>query len=295
MLGSHRRRPRVGVVATLLTMSFLVACSSAAGHSSSSKATTSATAPATLAKKKPTLIIASIPDYPPAAFLPPNGRALAGWNIDLGKALAKRLGRTAKFVNVAFPSLIPGLQARKYDLGMANITITSDRKKVLDFVSYIKVQSAFMLLKTSPLDPTSLDSLCGLSVAVLQGSDAGADAETQAQKCESAGKSSVDVQTYPTQDAATLAVVSGRAQLTSGGFEGLSYVAQQSKGKFKITFHYGDKQAGIAFPKRSRLAKPVLGALNKLMADGTYRKILTRWHVLPDAVRPAVLNPRTSD
>jgi polar amino acid transport system substrate-binding protein len=73
------------------------------------------------------------------------------------------------------------------------------------------------------------------------------------------------------------------------------YQVKQSKGQFKLVGQvYGTAPYGIALPKGSGLPNPFLGALKKLMADGTYKKILTKWGVTAGAISNPTIDGATS-
>jgi polar amino acid transport system substrate-binding protein len=88
----------------------------------------------------------------------------------------------------------------------------------------------------------------------------------------------VTVQVYPDQNSANLALSSGRADVVMADSPPAAYAVEKSNGQFKLTGkQYGTAAYGIAMPKNSGLAKPVLGALKAVMADGTYDRIFSYW------------------
>ncbi len=178
--------------------------------------------------------------------------------------------------------------AGKYDLGMSSFTDTKAREKVVNFVDYFSAGEAFYVPANSKLKLNGLKSLCGHSVSVELGTTEATDAQSQAKKC------SVSIGTYQTQSEANLAVSSGRQQIGFADSQVAAYIVAQSKGQFKL-----DGQAfetapyGIAVPKNG-MAKPVLGAVKVLMADGIYTKILDKWGLESGAITKPVLNGATS-
>jgi polar amino acid transport system substrate-binding protein len=69
------------------------------------------------------------------------------------------------------------------------------------------------------------------------------------------------------------------------------YQVKKSGGTFKLSGQpYGTAPYGIAIPKTSGMTKPVLGAVMALMAEGTYKKILTKWGVQSGAITNPVIN-----
>lgn len=106
--------------------------------------------------------------YPPFEYIAPDGQ-LQGFNIDIGNEICKRLESECVWINQSFDGLIPGLQARKFDLVSSTMTATDARRKVIDFSSplYIVV-SRLVAHKDKDLEPT-VESLKGLRIGVQQG------------------------------------------------------------------------------------------------------------------------------
>jgi polar amino acid transport system substrate-binding protein len=229
------------------------------------------------------LSIASDATYPPMEFFAAdNNTTVIGADADISKALGQTLGLTPKIQNTPFDSILPGLTAGKYDLGISSFTDTLDRQKTNDFVTYAQAGTSFYASTSSNLNPSTLADLCGHSVAVEKGTTQQEDAQGQAGKCQ------VDVQVYPDQNGANLAISSGRAELGMADSPVSAYIVEQSNGQFKLGKAYGVAPYGIALKKGNRLASPVLEAVQSLYDDGTMQKIFDYWH-LPDA---AISNPQ---
>ena len=74
-----------------------------------------------------------------------------------------------------------------------------------------------------------------------------------------------------------------------------AYIVKQSNGQFKLTGKsYRHAPYGIAIPKGSGLAKPILSALKVLMSNGQYKAILTKWGVQDGAITNPQINGATS-
>ena len=86
--------------------------------------------------------------YPPEEFY--MGTKPAGSDIDIGTAVAKRLGKTAKFDNTGFDGIIAALQAKKCDAVISGMNDTPERRKQVAFVDYIKVGQSFMVESRQP-------------------------------------------------------------------------------------------------------------------------------------------------
>jgi polar amino acid transport system substrate-binding protein len=233
--------------------------------------------------------------YAPNEFVASNGHTVIGMDPDLGHALGKVMGVKVNFVNASFDTIIPGLQSGKYDLGMSSFTDTKERQKVVDFVTYFSAGTSFYVKTQGGPAIGSLADLCGHSVAVERGTTQADDSAMQNGKCKKAGKPGVSVHVYPDQNAATLAVFSGRQQVGMADSPVAAYIAKKSNGQFKVTGKpYNTAPYGIAIPKNSGLAKPILAALRKLMANGTYMAILKKWGVQAGAITNPTINGATS-
>jgi polar amino acid transport system substrate-binding protein len=229
-------------------------------------------------KSKGTLTVAADATYPPNEFIAENGNTVIGMDADLAKAISQAMGLTATVKNVTFDSIIPGLAANKYDLGMSSFTITKERERSVDFVSYAIAGTSFYVNADGGPDVQSLADLCGEKVAAERGTTQAQDATDQSKKCTAAGKPAVSLQVFPDQNAVNLALSSGRADVAMADSPPAAYAVEQSDGQFKLTGkQYGTALYGIAMPKDSGLAKPVQGALKAVMADGTYDRIFSYW------------------
>jgi polar amino acid transport system substrate-binding protein len=241
--------------------------------------------------KSKTLKVAADATYAPNEFIASNGHTVVGMDPDLAKALAGVMGVKVDVVNATFDSIIPGLASGKYDLGMSSFTDTKARQKVVDFVTYFSAGTSFYVKAQGGPTINGLADLCGHSVGVERGTTQATDATAQSAKCKGAGKAGVKVSVYPDQNAANLAISSGRAQVGMADSPVAAYIVKQSNGQFKLTGKpYNTAPYGIAIPKGSGLDKPILDALKVLITDGKYKAILTKWNIEQGAITNPVIN-----
>src|SRR4029453_7676620 len=120
-------------------------------------------------KSKGTLTVAADGTYRPDGFMPTERKTVIGMDADLADALASVMGLKASIQNVTFDAIIPGLAAGKYDLGMSSFTDTKDREKTVDFVTFLQAGSSIFVKADGGPDLTSLDALCGHTVAAERG------------------------------------------------------------------------------------------------------------------------------
>jgi polar amino acid transport system substrate-binding protein len=295
----------VGGVAVLAAAAALVSgCGSSNSSNTSSASAPAATAPASSGlaaevpaaiKSKGSLTIAADASYAPNEFIGGNGKTVEGMDADLGKALATTLGLKANVVNATFDSIIPGLAAHKYDLGMSSFTDTKEREKTVDFVTYFSAGTSFYVKAQGGPTVNGLADLCGKTVAVEKGTTQQTDAEAQSKKCGSKPVKVLKVLTFPDQNGANLAITSGRAQIGMADSPVADYQVKQSNAQFKtVGTPYGTAPYGIAIPKDSGLQKPILDALKQLISNGQYKTILTKWGIADGAITNPVINGATS-
>ena len=285
-----------------------VAALAAAGCGSSDKTSSGSTATGTVptdskvaaavpaaVKSKGTLKVAADASYAPNEFIKPGTKTVVGMDADLAKALAAVMGLKAEVVNASFDGIIPGLAAGKYDLGMSSFTDTKEREKVVDFVTYFSAGTSFYVKAQGGPTISSLADLCGKNVAAEKGTTQADDATAQSKKCTAAGKPAVNVLVFPDQNGANLALSSGRAEVGMADSPVAAYQVKQAGGQFKVSGPpYGTAPYGIAIPKNSGLAPPVLAGLKALIANGTYAAILKQWGLSAGAIDTPVLNGATS-
>ncbi len=82
---------------------------------------------------KPDLIMATNAEFPPYEYI--DGDQYYGIDVEVAKLIADKLGYDLVIENVAFDSIIPGVQTGKYSMGMAGLTVTPDRLEEVEFSS----------------------------------------------------------------------------------------------------------------------------------------------------------------
>jgi polar amino acid transport system substrate-binding protein len=285
-----------GLVA--LTLGTAVACSSSSSGggdatvspaASDAAGAAAALVPADI-KAKGSLLVAADASYAPNEFLAEDGTTVEGMDVDLAEAIGEELGLDVTVKNATFDAIIPGLANGRFDLGMSSFTDTKEREKTVDFVTYFSAGTSFITKSDGP-EITSLDSLCGLKLAVESGTTPEAEGTKQSKKCTEAGKEKVDVLSFDTQDQANLALNSGRADATAADSPVAAYQVQQSNGALQLGYEFGEAPYGIAVPKDAgTLDEAVLAALKDLIANGKYGEILDKWGLSAGAITDPVIN-----
>jgi len=297
------RRPHTPRTAafSIIALAFLTGCGGSPSHPASTSLTGTAAAagkddaiaamvPAAV-RSAGVLNIATDASYPPFEFFDSNNKTIIGVDAELANRLGQVLGLKVNVVNVSFDGIIPGLQSKRYDLGMSSFTDTKKREQVVDFVTYFHGGSAVLVPAGNP-KKLGLFNLCGHTVAVGKGTiyESTIVPELSAE-CAKAGKPPIVSSVFPNSSDAALAVSNGRAEADVDDFAPLTYVAKQSKNKFEVLpEQYKPSPWGIAMTKGSGLAEPIHAAVQKLMADGTYKQVLKKWDVSAGAIDGSSIN-----
>jgi polar amino acid transport system substrate-binding protein len=309
------RKTPLALVAAVAAVLSLAACSS--GSTPGSGATTGATGSATFdpttvakddsiaallpdkVKSAGKLVVGSDTTYAPAEYLAEDGTTPVGYDVDLAKAIAAVLGLHADVQSAAFTSIIPAMGS-KYDVGISSFTITAEREGQVNMVEYFNAGEAFAVAKGNPAGIPTADApnnVCGKIVGVQTGTvedDELTNAVTKA--CTDAGKAAPTPLRYPAQSDVTTALVGGKADVMFADSPIIAYAITQTGGKLEqLGDVFESAPQGIVVAKSDQaLTTAIQKAVQKLIDDGTYGKILTAWGNNTGAVKTADVNPSAS-
>ncbi|GAA3788717.1 ABC transporter substrate-binding protein [Streptomyces chiangmaiensis] len=242
-----------------------------------------------------TLRVGSSIGFPPGAYYP-NGqdKPPAGQDIDLADAVAKVLGVKLERQDASFETILPALGSGKYDVGTGNFGVTTERLKTVDFVTYINDGQGFAVKKGNTAlktKVTDLTQLCGLTIGTGAGTTFEATLTAQKGVCAKAGKKPYDVKVYSENGATVTALQQGRIDVIMSTINGLRYQAAQPASQTTFLGEYHRLDVGFAFKKGSPLTKAFQAAVNELIKDGTYARILKKWGTSPSAIDTSRINP----
>jgi polar amino acid transport system substrate-binding protein len=158
-------------------------------------------------------------------------------------------------------------------------------------VTLIISNQAFAALKTAGLHDVTINDLCGKSVAVIQGSRQQGFGEDQSKTCLSKGQSAINLQVFQNNNDAWLAMKSKRTDIYWSGATNVGYLVAQTSDAEIVGHHLQSYPSGIALNKDSPIGPAVEAALQHLIEDGTYQKILDKWGLKDNAISKAKLNP----
>ena len=227
-------------------------------------------------------------NYPPNEFKDDNGNP-AGWSVDLTNALGKVMGLKVNFDIGTFDNILPAVRAGKDDMGMSSFTDTLEREQQVDFVNYYSAGIQWAAPKGKTVDP---NNACGLKVAVQATTyEDTHEVPAKSKACTDAGKPAITIFKYDAQDQATNALVVGQVDAMSADSPVTLYAISKTKDKLQTA---GDAfevaPYGIPVAKGREFTPVLQKALQSLIDDGTYTKILSKWGVEAGGVKTADLN-----
>lgn len=216
--------------------------------------------------------------YPPFSYVKPDGE-LAGFDIDIAKALGEAMGAEVVLVPQDWDGIIPALLARKYDAIIASMSITEERKKKVAFTNKYYQTPAKFICKKGSIPTFSREAIKGKSVGVQRATI------HDKYLTDNYGKD-VSIKRYGTQDEAYLDLVAGRVDLLLADSVALSDgFLQKPEGK-DYTFvgpdlsdpkWFGDG-AGIAIRKQDKdLVELFNKAIDTIRSNGVYKKIQDKY------------------
>ena len=234
--------------------------------------------------------------YAPAEFLAADGKTPVGFDVDIAKALAGVFGLEADPETANFDSIIPAVGA-KYDIGISSFTVTKERLEAVDFVSHFNAGSAWAVKKGNP-NKVDTSDLCGKKVAVQTATMQETAANKMAKQCKADGKAEMDVISSKLQTDVTTNVVTGKADVFYADSPVAGYAIAQTDGELEtLGKTEGIAPEGIVVKKGDQQMDEALQkALQKLIDDGTYMKILKYWGVQDGAIsKPESNTPGTNE
>lgn len=244
-------------------------------------------------KSKGTLVIGSDTTYAPAEFLGgADNRTPMGYGVDLAKAIGATLDLKVDIQTAEFTGILPAL-GPKYDLGISSFSITTERLKAVNFVSYLSAGTTWAVQKGNP-KKFSQDDVCGKSVGVQTGTtQEDPDLKTRNEECLRASKQPINIVTLKNQTDVTTRLVNGSIDAMIAESTLIGYAVQQTNGAVeKVGGVYNTSPVGIAVPKSDvALAELIQQTVAKLIADGTYKTILDSWNNTDGAITNPEVNP----
>lgn len=224
----------------------------------------------------------TVDDQKPVVF----DGATHGLDPDLLRAMGRELGVRVEFTLVRRETLIQGIQDRSYNVAAAGLIETPDRSSRVDFVGYFTAGSVITVRTGNPDEIRSLADLCGKHVAVVHNSIE--QGLTSTQKCGTGTISPVSVAS-PAD-----ALVKVREEVVDAGltdFPSAAYASTPGSGLQVVPRQIGSVPYGFAVAKRDpALRRALTAALDTIIDDGTYQRILANYLLTAGAVTAARVN-----
>jgi polar amino acid transport system substrate-binding protein len=242
-------------------------------------------------RDKGTLVVGSDIAYPPVESFAADGTTAIGIDPDIAKALGDKLGITLKFSNATFDGLITSLTSKRIDIIMSAMSDNKKRQATIDFVDYFVVGTSIIVKKGNPEGIKSLDDFCGKTIAIQQGTTQDDVAEAQKTKC---GANTLKILKFPTDPEALLQVKQGRAVADMNDFPVAADTVKKT-GDYEVVGEQIEAGPyGIGVRKEdTQLRDALQKAMQAIIDDGTYAKILEKYQVTAGAVKTATVNAGT--
>ncbi|MBB5869233.1 polar amino acid transport system substrate-binding protein [Allocatelliglobosispora scoriae] len=236
------------------------------------------------------IVVGTDSTYAPNEFLDTDGKTVIGFDVDLFNAVAAKLGLRTEWVSSKFADVIPGVLSGKYEAGVSSFTINPERKAETNMVSYFNAGTQWAAKTGATIDPANA---CGKKVAVQASTVQVDDITAKSKACTDAGKPAITIEQFQGQDQASASVVSGKNDAMLADSPITAYAVKQTNGQLALVGDiYDSAPYGYVVKKdQTAYAEALRDAVAALIADGTYKQILTKWGVEAGAITTPALNP----
>ena len=214
-----------------------------------------------------TLTMATNATFPPYEFY--ENEKIVGIDAEIAEKIAEKIGMTLEIVDTEFGSIVAGVQSGKYDMGMAGMTVTDERKQSVDFTtSYATGIQSIVVKEGSPIK--SLDDLAGKKIGVQQ------DTTGHIYAADEFGDEMVSPFNKGTD--AIAALVSDKVDCVIIDNEPAKSFVEVNEGLVILDTDYAVEDYAIAISKdNTELLEKVNTALEELIADGTVGTIIDKY------------------
>jgi len=233
--------------------------------------------------------------YPPMGFINPNNGTADGFDIDLMREIAKRLGLEPIFVPSSFADLQSALQTGRGDLVIAGLSDNAKRQEAMDFVDYIVSGPIFFTLKANEETYKQATDLCGKTIAGSRnGIFPAAIPQWSDENCVANGKEAAIFEGTADSNAARLGLKQGRYDAVVQGIESITYqISTVEPDTYALVGEpiLSNDLLGMAFKKDNpALRDQIAVTLDGLIEDGTYGELLEKWGLSHTALPKAQIN-----
>ena len=212
--------------------------------------------------------------FPPYEFYGEDGEA-TGIDIEIAKAIGAKLGYDIEVVDIEFAQCIPGVQSGKYDFSAAGMTVTEERKEMVQFTDTYATGIQVVIV---PEDSTytSIDDIVEANGTVKIGAQMATTGDLYTTwDYEDEGKGTVD--RYANGAAAVQALLAGKVDCVVIDNEPAKNFVAQNEGLKILEAAYTTEDYAMAFAKDSAIYADFNAALAELIADGTVQGIIDQF------------------
>ena len=221
-----------------------------------------------------TLSMATEATFPPYEYY--DGDKLVGIDVEVAGAIAEKLGMKVDVVDMAFETIVPGVQSGKYDIGMAGMTVNAERLEQVNFTdSYAKGVQVVIVKDGSAI--TTVDDLFAEGANNMVGVQSGTTGFIYATgDIQDAGLG--EVKSFAKTTDAVEALKNDQVDCVILDNEPAKALVAANEGLSILESAYADEDYAIAVSKdNDALLEAVNGALNELIADGTLQEIVDKY------------------
>ncbi|NTJ62268.1 ABC transporter substrate-binding protein [Agrobacterium rhizogenes] len=221
------------------------------------------------------------PQTPPYDFYGEDNKTIIGLERELRDEMGARLGVKFTDVPAQFASIIPGIQAGRFDMGMSAFGDFAEREKIVDVVNYMLEGTSIIVLEGNPKGVHKLKDACGLNAGAVQGSIPLQLLDKQKTLCPA--DKPLNVMQFPSNDQIKIALQSGRVDLSMDTTGVAAYSLQhQPAGNKKLELITGAQyavgyQAMLVSKDDPKLRDALAAAMQSMIDDGSYAKIFEKW------------------
>ncbi len=231
--------------------------------------------------------------FPPMEFKNPGSDELTGFDVELAQAIGKTMNVKVVFDDQKFDQLLPSVTTGRVDFVISGLSDSAVRRKTFDFIDYFNSGTQAYTTKTFAKTITSLESLSGKTLALSASTDYMATMQKWSQQnLEAKGKPGIKFLPVDSEATSRLQMVQGRAQASAISPEVFGWLEKQNPGQFiPVGPILAPDPYGICFKKdQTELRDAVHAALQRLLKNGTYKKLLAKWELSRSAVAEPLIN-----
>ncbi|MBR6766867.1 MAG: transporter substrate-binding domain-containing protein [Clostridia bacterium] len=210
--------------------------------------------------------------FPPYEFYDDTTGEPTGIDVEIAKAICAKLGYEMEVVDIDFGAIVPAVQAGKYDFAAAGMTVTDERKQMVDFTDTYAIGIQVVIVPEDSTYESIYDIVeANGSVKIAVQQDTTGDIYTS-DEFEAAGTGTVE--RFKSGADAVLALTSGKVDCVVIDNEPAKNFVAVNEGLKILASAYTEEEYAMAFPKKSEIYEAFNAALAELIADGTVANII---------------------